>query len=205
MKTLLVAEFREGKLRAEYSQQIAFAQQQRTEAAMFLVGAANELPRFNGPLYLADVAKHGEYNPSAHKQLLLDVIDREQPAQIVFLHSSYGWDLAPRIAVALQAAQISEVIAIENGLPIIPVCNAKLRRSIKSATARTVLTIQAGAFALDAEPAGTPTVIAVDADALKVGLGHGLKVQAILVDGRLDHIAPLGDVLQDEHVRRGHG
>lgn len=165
MKIILVAEFREGKLRAEYSQLIAFAQQQQAEAAMFLVGSAGELPKFNGPLYLADAAKHGEYNPTAHRRLLLDVIDREQPDQIVFLHSSYGWDLAPRIAVALQAAQVSEIIAIDNGLPVVPACNAKLRRRIRSATARTVLTIQAGAFGLDAEPEGTPTVIAVDTDA----------------------------------------
>ncbi|WP_310601048.1 electron transfer flavoprotein subunit alpha/FixB family protein [Desulfobulbus sp.] len=165
MKTLLVAEFREGKLRAEYSQLIAFAQQQQTEAAMFLVGSAGELPKFNGTLYLADAAKHGEYNPTVHKQLLLEVIDKEQPTQIVFLHSSYGWDLAPRIAVALQAAQISEIIAVENGLPVVPVCNAKLRRSIKSTTGRTVLTIQAGAFGLEGEPEGTPTVVAIDTGA----------------------------------------
>ncbi|MCL2790524.1 MAG: electron transfer flavoprotein subunit alpha/FixB family protein [Desulfobulbus sp.] len=165
MKTLLVAEFREGKLRAEYSQLIAFAQQQQTEAAMFLVGTASDLPKFNGPLYLADVAKYGEYNPTVHKKLLLEAIDKEQPAQIIFLHSSYGWDLAPRIAVALQAAQISEIIAIEDGLPVIPVCNAKLRRRIKATTPRTVLTIQAGAFGLDGDPEGVPTVVAVDTDA----------------------------------------
>ncbi|MCL2457534.1 MAG: electron transfer flavoprotein subunit alpha/FixB family protein [Desulfobulbus sp.] len=165
MKTLLVAEFREGKLRAEYSQLIAFAQQQQTEAAMFLVGNAGELPKFNGTLYLADAAKHGEYNPTVHRQLLLDVVATEQPAQIVFLHSSYGWDLAPRIAVALQAAQISEIISVDNGLPVVPVCNAKLRRSIKSTTGRTVLTIQAGAFSLEGEPEGAPTVVAIDTDA----------------------------------------
>jgi electron transfer flavoprotein alpha subunit len=162
MKTLLVAEFREGKLRAEYSQLIAFAQQQQADAAMFLVGGASDLPRFNGTLYLADVGKYGEYNPTVHKQLLLDAIAKEQPAQIVFLHSSYGWDLAPRIAVALQAAQISEVIAMDNGVPVVPVCNAKLRRSIKATTGLTVLTIQAGAFGLETDPEGTPTVVTLD-------------------------------------------
>ncbi|WP_028318882.1 electron transfer flavoprotein subunit alpha/FixB family protein [Desulfobulbus elongatus] len=165
MKTLLVAEFREGKLRAEYSQLIAFAQQQRAEAAMFLVGSAGEVPKFNGTLYLADAAKYGEYNPTVHKQLLLDVIAKEQPAQIVFLHSSYGWDLAPRVAVALQAAQVSEVVAVDNGLPVVPVCNAKLRRTIKAITAQTVLTIQAGAFGMEAEPEGTPTVVEIDTGA----------------------------------------
>lgn len=165
MKTLLVAEYREGKLRAEYTQLIAFARELQAEAAMFLVGNSTDLPKFDGPLYLADSAKHGEYSPAVHKQLLLDVIAREQPEQVVFLHSSYGWDLAPRVAVALKAAQVSEVIGVDGGLPVVPVCNAKLRRTIKPTTATTVLTLQAGAFGLDDEPTGTPTVVAVDTDA----------------------------------------
>jgi electron transfer flavoprotein alpha subunit len=164
MKTLLVAEFREGKLRVKYSQLMAFATQLQTETAMFLVGSPNDLPQFNGTLYLADVSKYGEYNPTVHKQLLLDVIAKEQPDQIVFHHSSYGWDLAPRIAVALKAAQVSEVVAIENGLPVVPACNAKLRRKIKSTTAQTVLTLQAGAFGMEEDPVGTPNVVAIDTD-----------------------------------------
>ena len=162
MKTLLVAEFREGKLRVKYSQLIAFAQQVQGETAMFLVGSPAELPQFAGTLYLADVAKYGEYNPAVHKQLLLDVIAKEQPDQIVFHHSSYGWDLAPRVAVALKAAQVSEVIAVEGGLPVVPVCNAKLRRTITSSTKQTVLTLQAGAFGLENDPVGTPTVVNVE-------------------------------------------
>jgi electron transfer flavoprotein alpha subunit len=164
MKTLLVAEFREGKLRSKYSQLIAFAQELGAESAMFLVGSPDELPRFDGTLYLADVNTYGEYNPAVHKQLLLDVIAREQPDAIVFHHSSYGWDLAPRVAIALKAAQISEVVAIENGNPVIPVCNAKLRRTISSKTAQTVLTLQAGAFGMDEEPSGTPTVEQINTD-----------------------------------------
>jgi electron transfer flavoprotein alpha subunit len=165
MKILLVAEFREGKLRAKYSQLIAFAQQLQADAAMFLVGSPAELPQFNGTLYLADVSKYGEYSPTVHKQLLLDVIAKEQPEQIVFHHSSYGWDLAPRLAVALKAAQVSEVIAVEDGMPVVPVCNAKLRRKVKSATTPTILTLQAGAFGLENEPVGSPTVISVETDA----------------------------------------
>jgi electron transfer flavoprotein alpha subunit len=165
MKILLVAEFREGKLRTKYSQLIAFAQQLGGDASMFLVGSPSELPQFNGTLYLADVAKYGEYSPSVHKQLLLDVVAKEQPEQIVFHHSSYGWDLAPRLAVALKAAQVSEVVAVEDGLPVVPVCNAKLRRKIKSATTPTILTLQAGAFGLENDPVGTPTVVNVDTEA----------------------------------------
>lgn len=164
MKTLLVAEFREGKLRVKYSQLIAFAKELQTETSMFLVGSPDDLPQFNGTLYLADVTKYGEYNPTVHKQLLLDVIAKEQPDTIVFHHSSYGWDLAPRIAVALKAAQVSEVVAIEAGVPVVPVCNAKLRRKITSKTAQTIITLQAGAFGMEEDPTGTPTVIPVDTD-----------------------------------------
>jgi len=164
MKTLLVAEFREGKLRPEYTQLIAFAKGLGADAAMFLVGSPGDLPRFDGTLYLADAAQYGEYNPTAHKQLLLDAIAKEQPDMVVLLHSSYGWDLAPRIGVALKAAQISEVIALEDGVPVVPVCNAKLRRKIKASTAQTVLTLQAGAFAMDEEPTATPTVVTLATD-----------------------------------------
>ena len=132
---------------------------------MFLVGSASELPKFAGTLYLAEAADCGEYAPAVHKQLLLDAIAREQPDQVIFLHSSYGWDLAPRIAVALAAAQVSEVIAVEDGLPVIPACNAKLRRKVRPTTAQAVLTIQAGAFSLDQDTAGTPTVIQLTTDA----------------------------------------
>ena len=159
MKTLLVAEFREGTLRPEYTQLLAFAQSVGSEAAMFLVGSATELPKFGGTLYLAEAATCGEYAPAVHKQLLLEAIAKEQPDQVVFLHSSYGWDLAPRIAVALQAAQLSEVIAVEDGLPVIPACNAKLRRKMRPTTSQAVLTIQAGAFSLDQEPTGVPSVV----------------------------------------------
>lgn len=36
--------------------------------------------------------------------------------------------------MALKAAQVSEVIAVEGGLPVVPVCNAKLRRTITPLT-----------------------------------------------------------------------
>ena len=33
-----------------------------------------------------------------HEELILDVVAKEKPDGIVFCHSSYGWDLAPRVA-----------------------------------------------------------------------------------------------------------
>lgn len=166
MKTLLVAEYRDGKLLSSTYDLVAFAQQLGADSAMFLAGSDSCLPQYDGTLYLADSSRYGEFNPAVHKQLLLDVIAREQPDMVVFSHSSYGWDLAPRIALALEAAQVSEVVDIVDGVAVSPVCNGKLRREVKGRTSQTVVTLQAGAFSLGSEPVGSPQVKHVETDAV---------------------------------------
>jgi electron transfer flavoprotein alpha subunit len=157
MKTLLVGEYREEKLLDSTYELFGFAAQLGADTAMLLVGSEGQLPAYGGTIYLADAATCGEYNPDLHKKLVLDVIQKENPDYIVFVHSSYGWDLGPRVAAALKAAQVSEVVAIVPGGFEVGCCNAKMRRTVKSSTARTVLTIQAGAFPV-LQPGGTPHV-----------------------------------------------
>ena len=158
MKVLLIAESREGKLLGSCYELMAFAEKMSAESAMFLVGNESALPQYAGKLYLADAAAAGEYNPDGHKQLLLDVVAKEQPDMVVFSHSSYGWDLAPRVAFALKAAQVSEVVDVVGGNLVVPVCNAKLRRDVAVKTGKTVVTLQAGAFGLAEVPTAAPTV-----------------------------------------------
>jgi len=166
MKMLLVAEYRQKKLLESYTELLAFAGQFGAECVMFLVGDGTaELPKFAGKLYLADVATYGEYNPDAHKRLLLDVVAQEQPTMIVFSHSSYGWDLAPRLAACLKTAQVSEVVAVDDGRLVVPACNAKLRRTVAATGAVTIATLQAGAFSLADAAAGSPEVIPVKGEA----------------------------------------
>ena len=104
MKILLIAESREGKLLGGSYELVAFAAKMNAESVMFLVGSDTVLPKYDGKVYLADAASAGEYNPDVHKQLILDVVGKENPDMIALCHSSYGWDLAPRIAYALKAA-----------------------------------------------------------------------------------------------------
>lgn len=170
MKILLVAESREGKVLGGSYELVAFAAAMQAESVMFLVGDEGVLPKYDGKLYLAEAKSCGEYNPDVHKQQLLEVVTKENPDMIAFCHSSYGWDLAPRLAFALGAAQISEVVSVAGGVPVVPVCNAKLRRDVKTKTDKTVVTLQAGAFGLSDEPTGTPTVE-------KVGTAGGGRVQ----------------------------
>jgi len=163
MKALLVGEYRQGKLLGSTYETLAFAQKMGAEAVMFAVGSDSDLPKFDGKLYLADASACGEYNPQGHKALLLQVIEKERPDLVVLAHSSYGWDLAPRLALALKAAQVSEVVDLQEGAFVVPACNAKLRRQVRSNSAVTVVTLQAGAFSLAGEPAGSPAVERIEA------------------------------------------
>ncbi|MFH0781192.1 MAG: electron transfer flavoprotein subunit alpha/FixB family protein [Pseudomonadota bacterium] len=165
MKMLLVAEYRQGQLLDSYTELLAFAEIIGAESAMFVVAdGAGDLPKFPGTLYLAEVTRYGEYNPEVHKRLLLEVVAKEQPEMIVLSHSSYGWDLAPRLAVSLAAGQISEVVAVQDGALVAPICNGKLRRTLKSKGKMTIVTLQAGAFSLDQPAVGVPAVIPVSGE-----------------------------------------
>lgn len=164
MKTLLIGEYREGALLESTYELFGFAGQMGAETALLLVGSESQLPAYGGTLYFADAATYGEYNPGLHKKFILEAVQKENPDLIVFLHSSYGWDLAPRVAAALKTAQISEVIAVGDGSFEVGCCNAKMRRTITSNTAQTVITIQAGAFQ-GVQSGGTPTLQKLTGDA----------------------------------------
>ena len=157
MKALLIGESREGQLLDGTYELFGFARQLGAEASLFLVGRDGSLPACGGTLYLADVATYGEYNPDGHQALILAAVEKARPDCVVFLHSAYGWDLAPRVAAALQAGQVSEVVGLADGGYEVGCLNAKMRRAVKPATPVTVLTIQAGAFAAE-PPGGTPTL-----------------------------------------------
>lgn len=167
MKALLICEYREGKLLESSYELAAFAEKLGAEKAFVLIGKETESPRVDGKVYLADAAKYGEYNPDLHKKIVLEAIKKEDPDAIVFLHSSYGWDLAPRVAAALKVGQISEIVGVNEGKFEVSLCNAKLRRTVSPRTEKTVLTIQAGAFNVVGEPQGKAQVETIDlADAV---------------------------------------
>lgn len=146
MKALLICEYREGKLLDSSYELPGCAALLEAETAMFLVGDQSTLPGFGGKLYLADAATCGEFSPDLHKELILEAVRLENADLVIFQHSSYGWDLAPRVASALRAAQVTEVVAVVDGGYEVGCCNGKMRRTVKPKTARAVLTIQTGAF-----------------------------------------------------------
>ncbi len=162
MKALLICEYRKGKLLDSSYELIAFADKLGADKAMVLIGSEAEVPRINDRVFLADAAKYGEYNPDLHKRIILEAVKREDPDYVVFLHSSSGWDLAPRVAAALKAGQVSEIVGLQDGKFEVGICNAKLRRIVAPVTAKAVLTLQAGAFNPAEKPQGNPQVEKID-------------------------------------------
>lgn len=172
MKALLVCEYREGKLLDTTYELLTFADKLGATKAAVLIGTESAVPQFDGTVYLADAASLTEYNPTAHKAAILSAAAQEQPDYIIFSHSSYGWDLAPRVAAALKIGQITEIIAINDSSFEVGCCNAKMRRSVIPVTAKSVLTVQAGAFNA-IQPCGTPHVVPLEVEADSKGISFG--------------------------------
>src|SRR5512145_2005795 len=158
MKTLLVCEVREGKLRESAYELLAFAEALGGEREVLLVGDEAQAPRFDGKLYVAAPGARGEYDPARHRELVIEAVRRSGAGRVVLVHSSYGWDLAPRVAAALGATQVSDVVAVGDGGFEVGCCNGKMRRLVSPRTGIAVLTIQPGAFLHRGDRSGVPTV-----------------------------------------------
>lgn len=147
MKTLIVAEYREGNLLDSIYESYSFAKIFSDEIICFAVGSESALPEFDKTikLYFSGIDRSGEYNPDVHKNLLKTVIDKESPDIIVMPHSSYGWDLAPRLSALLKAPMISEAIGYQDNKFVKPVCNNKLRLVLTTDKKPLIVTLQSGA------------------------------------------------------------
>lgn len=153
MKTLLVFEARQGQLQGSAAELLAFADRLGAEVVGVLPGEAAALPTFSGRLLRAHL-EDGQSEP--HCAAVLAAVERENPDLLVFPHSSYGWDLAPRVAARLGIPLFSEVVALGDQGFELSCCNGKMRRYAQALGARSAVTLQAGAFS--GAPEGVPQV-----------------------------------------------
>jgi electron transfer flavoprotein alpha subunit len=163
MKTLLVCEVREGRLRESAYELLAFAEALGGEREVLLVGDEAQAPRFHGKLWAAPPSGRGEFDPARHRALVVEAVRRSGAERVAFVHSSYGWDLAPRVAAALGATQVSDVVAVGEGGFEVGCCNGKMRRLVAPRTGLVVVTVQPGAFPHRGDRSGVPVVERIDA------------------------------------------
>ncbi len=159
MKVLLVPDARQGQHVTACGELFGFAGLTGAEVAVAWFGEAAVAPAFDGELFLAGDGGPARYAPDLHKHQLLQVIDAVRPDVVAFMHTSWGWDLAPRLAASCRAAQVSDVIALPDSGDgyLVASCNGKLRRTVRPTTPMVMLTLQPGAFPAR-EPSGVPAV-----------------------------------------------
>ncbi|WP_227937760.1 electron transfer flavoprotein subunit alpha/FixB family protein [Alkalihalobacillus deserti] len=119
-KVLVLAEIRDGELRNVSFEAIAAAKlitAGEVVAAVFgeNVGeAANALIDYGADRVVkVENRDLTEYTTDAYQQVLLQVMDVEQPNGVVMGHTALGKDLSPRIAAKLSIGLISDVVKIE--------------------------------------------------------------------------------------------
>ncbi len=165
MKALLIGESKQGKIEESTYELVGFAKQFGIDNVMFIVAKDGADIKYDSKVYLADSDKYKEYNPDVHKKLIEEAINRENPDYIIFSHSSYGWDMAFRVAADLNVAAISEVVDYKDGTFVVPCCNSKFRRDVKPRTDKAVVTLQGGAFNPVTE--GSPQIEKIDIEGVE--------------------------------------
>jgi electron transfer flavoprotein alpha subunit len=192
MKALIVSETREGNVLSSYAELVTFASAWNLTSDLFYIGNLAEPPSFDGTAYGVDLSVAGEYNPELHVDLIHQAVEKSGCDCVVLPHSSYGWDLAPRLALSLKKPQVSEVTAIVDGDLEVNCLNGKMKRTV-SVDGGCVITVQAGAFACK-EASSKPSVTALSSSTVSKSILEGYEaVQKTGVDlSRAEVIVTVG-------------
>jgi electron transfer flavoprotein alpha subunit len=128
------------------------------------------------------------YTPDAYTAALHQLIQKEEPACVVFPHTYQVRDFAPALAARLGQVLISDVVAIADG----PVFTRQLMQGRLTGAYRhqgngtCFVSVQAGAFRADAVQAGTAQVTPfepqIDSAAIRTRPGEPFRGSAQTVD-----------------------
>ena len=154
---LIVAEIQKGAVREASYELAAFAQKVaggRTVHSLVIgsgvAGAAGEFAKKGGGQVLyVDRAELANYNVDAWTRAIRAAVDATTPDLVLVSNTPSGWDVAPRIAAALDCAYVSDVFQIEDAggkLTFVRrVFNGKLDARVTPKADRVVATVQPGA------------------------------------------------------------
>jgi electron transfer flavoprotein alpha subunit len=173
---LIVTEIQKGAVREASYELAAFAQKiaaGRTISSLVLgSGVAGEAETFakkgGGQVLYVDKPELANYNVDAWTRAVRAAVEATSADLVLISNTPSGWDYAPRVAAALDAAYLSDVFNIEPGEPlkfVRRVFNGKLDARVVPAAGRVVASVQPGAT-----PAFTGTTDG-SAKALEVDLG----------------------------------
>jgi electron transfer flavoprotein alpha subunit len=151
---LIVTEVQNGAIREASYELAAFAHQVEGATVKSLVMgqgvdalAAEFAGKGGGETYLADGDAFANYNAGAASAAIQAAV-AASGADLVFLSNTpTGWDVAPRVAAALDAGFVSDCFKVQGDGKIFMrrVFNGKLDATVSSSADKTVVTFQPGA------------------------------------------------------------
>jgi electron transfer flavoprotein alpha subunit len=155
---LLVAEIQKGAVREASYELAAFAQKiagGRTIHSLVLgSGVAGEAESFakkgGGQVLYVDRPELASYSVDLWTRAIRAAVEATSAELVLISNTPSGWDVAPRIAAALDCSYLSDVFNIEPGSPpafVRRVFNGKLDARVVPTADRVVATVQPGATA----------------------------------------------------------
>ena len=145
----IIAEQRKGCITQETYELVAFARIiGKGKRPVFLLPGkdieepAREISQKTGCDIIALTGDHlDHYNALSYAHALMEILQEEATAWVCLPHTSMGYDLAPRLAVLLQAACITGVESAGDGSLSRAVFSGRFREEIVPKTPRVVVTV----------------------------------------------------------------
>ena len=201
-KTLIVGELQQGVLREATLELVAAARELGGDVVSLLIGngigeLGEELAKKGGgKVLVADNPVFESYTADAHGQAVRKAAEAESPDLILFSNTPNGWDVAPKVAAALDAGIVTDVFKIEQDgdEPVFTrrLFNGKFNGRFRISGAPRIATVQPGARApYEGSDAGSVEALEVTAESRTKVLGvktaeaggHDLTKAEIIVSG----------------------
>ncbi len=217
---LIVTELKDGAIREASYELVSFAQKIGGDIKSLVIGSgvAGEAESFakkgGGTVYVADDASLANYNVDGYAAAIRAGIDASGADVVLISNTPSGWDVAPRIAAALDVAFVSDAFDFQDGAYIRRIFNGKLDARVKVEGDKAIVSVQPGALAaFDGSSEGSTEALTVDTSGarakfieVKVAESKGVdltKASVIVSGGRgvgdpekfTEVIQPLADAL----------
>jgi len=196
---LIVTEIQNGKIReasyelASLAQKIAGASGREVKSLVMGKGVDPQAEEFSkkggGKVYAADHDLLENNNVEARAIAIRAAIEAAAPNLILFSNTPTGWDVAPRVAAALEAGFVSDCFSIDaDGDTLVyhrRVFNGKLDATVSSSGETVVATVQPGAvpaFEGSTEGSVSKLDVSLDAGQLRVKFVQTKESEATGVD-----------------------
>ncbi len=190
---LIVAEIQKGKIREASYELASFASKLGKDVKSLVLGSgvAAEADAFaakgGGEVLLVDDEAVANYNVDAWTRAIRAAVDATSPDVVLISNTPSGWDVAPRVAAALDAAFVSDCFGVEsdggNTVFLRRVFNGKLDARIAPSGDVAVATMQPGATpAFEGSTSGKVDKLDVSFDGLKAKFVEVREAEAKGVD-----------------------